>query len=321
MSRGRRRIFLLAGMLFILVFPIGVFALSDEAAKLFEEGQQAASRGDHKKAVEYYEKVVELDTNFAPVYAALGASYEQMSAPVGDVAWFYDTAVSVDPQFIEAYDTLCRVCYQGGEFDRAEAACLKALELNPAYPSAQMSLAWIYLLGKSQPDKAIFYFRKVLERIKHPKVYFGLGMAYSMNGDRAEVLDVVTTLRGMGEVDLAAQLERSIRESIPQPLPQDYVPMPQREPGTIVRSTDEPEPTPEPTSSPISGQTQIRLRGKLTGMGGQSQEHPASLEGTQPAEDSDAVPHTGGSSAIERIRKLQRVRQGTGTSGTTVQQY
>ena len=60
-------------------------------------------------------------------------------------------------------------------------------------------------------EKAIFYFERVLKKAKIPYAYFGLGMAYFMNDQRAMVLEIITNLRSMDQEDLATQLENIVR--------------------------------------------------------------------------------------------------------------
>ena len=180
--------------------------------ELFQQGEAAYQKGEYDKAIRYYEQAVEINPNFAPVYNALGLARSGRNDPLSDVVWSFNVATDIDPNYAEAYDNKCRVLFRANKHAQAEEACRKALAVNPDLGSAQLNLAWVYLVGKQQPQDAIFYFQQVLEKIKNPMVYFGLGIAYSMKGDSANVLDIITTLRGMGENNLATQLEDGIRK-------------------------------------------------------------------------------------------------------------
>lgn len=177
----------------------------------YEQGQQAYHQGDYKKAIALYEKTIDLDPNFAPAYNALGLAHKEINADLSELAWLFKTATEIDPNDAQAYDNLGKAYYGLGEFDLAEQSCLKALSIAPNSLSVKLSLGWIYLLGKSSPQEAVAYFQEVLKNNKIPYAYFGLGTAYFMNGDRNNVLEMITTLRSMGKEDLALQLENMVR--------------------------------------------------------------------------------------------------------------
>jgi tetratricopeptide (TPR) repeat protein len=160
------------------------------------------------------------------------------------------------------------------QLDKAVENYKKALEINPDLLSSQFALALVYLYGKSQPNDAIPYFQKVTERSKIPQAYYGLGMAYSLAGYNAEVLDVITELRAMGQNDLAGKLEERIRLPYqPGPVTSPTPPVAAQsasKPSSLVPST--PPAPPAPTTSQIKlgtpeGVTKVRLRGKMFNTG------------------------------------------------------
>ena len=292
----------------LILFLLGLLMLSSEVyanrlKNLYLEGDKAYQQGEHEKAIEIFEEVVELEPNFAPVYNALGLAHNAINTKLSDVIWLYDVAIDIDPKYIDAYINKCRAFYKSGDHDQAEQSCLEALEVRPNYQAAQLSLAWIYLVGKAEPDRATYYFEQVAKTIKEPMVYFGLGLAYSQKGDRVRVLDAVTQLRGLNSDELASQLEATIRTKDLPPVNDPFLAAPHGKPGQLIALS------PPATAPPASvarqhpgelGSMKIRLRGKLS-MGGQTkiELHPGSLtgnEGDQPK------------SAIERVKELQRRR-------------
>lgn len=268
-----------------LLFPSIVVYAQDNLKEYFEKGQQAYESGKYEEAIKYYEKVVDLDPNFAPVYNALGLAYSTNYEQLSDVIWFFNIAVELDPKFAEAYGNMCRVYYEAGKFDRAEEACLKAISIDSNLFSAKLSLGWIYLLGKQEPFKAIPFFKELLGKTQSPVIYFGLGMAYARSGNSAEALDMITNLRTMGKDDLAYQIEAALRTSSPEQPPQPAVTaadIPEKQPGTLVSSKASTSVESEKaTSSPVSGQMKIRLKGQLTNFNPKKksapQKHPGSL--------------------------------------------
>ncbi len=202
-----------------------VAAAEETFQELYDKGNEYFQQGQYEKAIGQLEGAVKINPNSAPAYNLLGLAYQQTDGNLREVVWYFKTAVDIDPLFIDAYDNLAKAYYNLGMFDKAEQYCKKALEINPEYGGAQFSLAWIYLLGKSQPNEAIYYFNKVLEKAKISYAYYGLGMAYFMVDNRPMVLDTITTLRGMNEDKLAEQLENVVR---------DFYYMPGEEGGSLV---------------------------------------------------------------------------------------
>ena len=167
-------------------------------------------------------------------------------------------------------------------YKRAEEACLKAISVDPNFVKGKLSLAWVYLYGKQSPREAILYFNEVLEKVKNPIIYFGRGMAYSMSGDKAHVLDAITTLRGMNEDELASKLEASIREKYIPPSISEILPPGEDSGGTLVGSSPKSKGSDEKPISPSvsGGQMRIRLRGTLMNVDEDSSSgsgHPGSL--------------------------------------------
>ncbi len=285
--------------LWIIIFLQSPGACADQLEEFFQSGKEAYQKGDYQRAVEWFEKVIDLDPNFALVYNDLGKTYQALNAKISDIEWFFKVAIDIDPQFIEAYDNLCKAYYQAGQYDKAEQSCLKALALNPSLGSAQFTLGWTYLLGKGQPDEAIYYFEEVLKKVKIPIIYFGLGMAYSTKGDNAQVLEMITTLRNLGEDEKATQLENAIRRQTLPPPPAEIVNLEDKQKGTLIEANPK-EPVADGSEpSEVRGFTRVRLRGKFTNI-----EQPP---GTQPPSSGSGAST---SDAIQRVREMQRRRLG-----------
>lgn len=246
---------------------------AEEYLVVFDQAIQLSQKGEAEEAIKLYEKVIELNPNFAPAYNYLGMAYQSMGLDIVEVAWYFKAAIDIDPSFDHANINLGKAYYNMGHFDLAELYTLKALETNPNSWEAKISLGWIYLFGKSDPEKAIVYFKDVSDGISHPSAFFGLGMAYSMAGDAPRVLGCITTLREMDEDALATQLESIIREDRFQKKQGDRPalqetkdradplagPAPSR--GANVQTSFG---SPSATKITVTGAIPVRLKGKLT---------------------------------------------------------
>lgn len=256
--------------LIFLIIGNGTFSLAfaNNLQEYYEQAAVAYQSGDYKKAIELYHKVLEIDSQFAPAYNALGEIYQNRSEDVLDAVWYFKEALKADPNYLEAYENLGKVYHQANEPDQAVEYLQKALAIDPDHFSSQFTLAWVYLLGKSQPQEAEKYFKKVIERKEIPVAYYGLGLAYSMSGNNAMVLDIVTQLRKMGQNEYAAQLEQAIRKPFhPQEAPLALPPaIPQKKSNVLVETYPKSVPPSSGEEGKVAGFTKIRLKGKLTGI-------------------------------------------------------
>ena len=179
---------------------------------MFEEAIRAYSAKDYKTAIAILEKINEIYPSFAPTYNYLGLCYKESGSSGEDIKWLFEKAIEIDPNYADPYDNLAKLYYAMTDFEKAEENGLKAVELNPDFATAHLTLGWIYLLGKSQPADAIEHFDKITgQNSDIPYAQFGLGMAYHMEHQSFRVLEMVTKLRQAGREDLAQQLEGVIR--------------------------------------------------------------------------------------------------------------
>ena len=305
---------ILAVCLFLSAAP-NIFA--DTVEELFEKGNTAYNKGDFKSAIQYYEAAVAENPKFAPAYYGLGLAYKETNTALPEVAWYLKAAVDLEPNFADAHNQLSKAYYGMGHFDKAEQHALKAIAINPNMLSAKFSLGWIYLLGKSDPKSAIFYFEQVLAATEIPYARFGLGMAYFMADERPKVLETITKLRNMKEDSLAVQLEDMFRgreytpPSGPRPLV-NIVPLPEKSGGVSLvpaRPVVLPQEPAEDEPKDV-GTSRIQLRGRLYNVN-EPQEEESPAPGLNPLPSSTA-PSTNETTAAERIRALQLQRKGSG---------
>lgn len=245
--------------------------------QLFMAGQQAFDEARYQDAINQFEAVIELNNGFAAAYYALGMVYQEISEDPRYPLWYFETAIEIDPSYAPAYDVLCRSYYQLKNYYDAEVICHKALDLNPDFLSSKMSLAWVYLVGYSDPDRALPYFDQVIEKIQNPAVYFGLGMAYAMLGENARTVDIITYLRAQGAEDFAIHLEALLRSQIdPSKLIPPAILHAQEEQRRRIQQQEEemaaqqaqtaeatPVPVPVVLKPQLTGRPQIHIKGKI----------------------------------------------------------
>lgn len=188
-------------------------AFSQSVKELFDEAAQAFYAGKYDQAIKYYERIIEIEPNFAPAYNALGLALKIQGTSNDDVIFYFKKAMELDPSFLPSYDNLGKVYYSIGDMDAAESYFDKGLLIEPDNESMTLSMGWIYLLGRNNADAALKYFRKVRAKTGAAMAYFGEGICLMSKEKRMEVMEIVTQLRQIDQEGLAQDLEIMLREN------------------------------------------------------------------------------------------------------------
>lgn len=254
----------------ILVFMGAVVssAYAQEVKNLFGQAAQYFYDGKYDEAIRNYERIIEIEPNFAPAYNALGLALKVRGSQTSEAAFYFKKAMEIDPGFLPSYDNLGKLYYSTGDMDNAEDIFNKGLAIDPNNESMKLSMGWVYLLGRSDPGKAVKYFKAVVARNDSAMGFFGQGICYMASQKRMEVMDIVTKLRQMGQEGLAQELETMLREN--RSLMRD-ADMPTAFTIKTVPKSDALVPPPSASASSSApfqeynehGELQIRLRGKL----------------------------------------------------------
>ncbi|MBU0467996.1 MAG: tetratricopeptide repeat protein [Candidatus Omnitrophica bacterium] len=194
---------------FVQADPIDVNSLKTK----FEMAAQEFDAGNYDLAIKLFNETLEIHPQFAHSYNYLGMAYRSKGLELNQVIVYFEKAVEFDPNLAAGYENLGKTYYSLGEFEKAEEACKRALEIDPNMVSVQISLGWIYLIGMGDASEAIEYFEKVTsqESNQPPYAYLGLGIAYYLQGDSHKVLELITSLRKIKYESLALELENLIR--------------------------------------------------------------------------------------------------------------
>ncbi len=254
-------IFLIGLLAWAAGVAVPVAVAQQEIRDIYQQAETAFNAGEYQKAINLFEKVLDLNPKFAPAYNAIGLCHKQMNTPLPEVIWYFKTALEYDPNFVDASSSLAKAYYGLGQFDNAEKVCLDGLKINPDHLDSKLSLGWIYLLGKGKPKDAIPYFKDVFDQAQLPNAALGLGMAYFMSDDRVGAMDMITALKELKQIDMATQLENMVRGNEFNK---------EEEGRQLVHPVERPPPRVAPGGTTITGASgvmRVRLRGKLINMG------------------------------------------------------
>ncbi|HLG16368.1 MAG TPA: tetratricopeptide repeat protein [Blastocatellia bacterium] len=147
---------------------------SVDAHELYLRGRfhlRGFSKDRVKRAIEYYQKAIELDPAYALAYARLAEAYSELAidsdaAPQDVMPRAREAAMKaleLDDQLAEAHASLgiCAVFYDR-DWARADAEFRRALELSPNYADAHLHLAR-YLQASGRADEAGSEIRRAAE--------------------------------------------------------------------------------------------------------------------------------------------------------------
>jgi len=151
---------------------------------------------DLKKAIEYFEKAIEIDSNYALAYTGLADVY--MALPDYELSNQTESflkgkeaaqkALEIDDTLAEAHASLAIILENlDWDFEGAEKEFLRAIELDPAYAAAHYRYAY-YLNHMGRVDEAITETKLALELEPFSLVfnrYMGMIYYYARQYDKA----------------------------------------------------------------------------------------------------------------------------------------
>jgi protein O-GlcNAc transferase len=133
----------------------------------FHEGAQSNlgilynQLGKPQKAINCFEKAIQINPNSANAYYSLGVIFTQLGESQKAISC-YEKAIQINPNSANAYYSLGVIFAQLGESQKAISCYEKAIQINPNHIHAHNNLGVIFAqLGESQ--KAINFFEKAIQ--------------------------------------------------------------------------------------------------------------------------------------------------------------
>jgi TolB-like protein/Flp pilus assembly protein TadD len=186
-----------------------------QAYDLYLRGQDflyRLSRRGTERAIQLFEKAVELDPRYAAAYAACSSAYGQMYQWFSREDRYRDKAQELsfkalmyDNNLAEAYTAMALSYFIWGKLDEAAESGRKAIELDPDNFIAYWTLGRIKF-STGNLDEALELFRRVME------IKPGFYMAHS---------DLKQTYTGLGRLAEAEAVSRKVLELLPNYLLQN----------------------------------------------------------------------------------------------------
>ncbi len=134
-------------------------------------------RGDHRKAIEEFSKVLRIDPKHVRALSGLGVSHDSLK-DFSQAQTFYRMALWIDPQLAYVHNNLGYSHLLAGNPDAAIAALKEATALSPLEGTFRNNLGLAYAL-KGELDLALVEFQKAADA---SKAHFNVAQFYARRG-------------------------------------------------------------------------------------------------------------------------------------------
>ncbi len=151
--------------------------LASDVLNHFNSGVTFYNQKEFSKAIQAYQKVIELDPTYVEAYNNLGIIY-QMMGDVDKAFGAYQKATEMNPRYEKGYNNLGILLLLKGRYDEALEAFQKALAINPNNVQSHINLG-ILFKKKSQWDEAIESYQKALAIDPlHRETHYNIALLY-----------------------------------------------------------------------------------------------------------------------------------------------
>jgi len=164
--------------------PIGVEqeggkgdTLTSEALIHFNSGVHFYNQREFSKAIQAYQKVIELDPTYVEAYNNLGIIY-QMLGDVDKAFGFYQKSTEINPRYEKGYNNLGILLFLKGRYEEAQEVFQKALAINPNNIESHINLG-ILFKKKGEWEKAVGFYQEALAiNSLHRETHYNLALLY-----------------------------------------------------------------------------------------------------------------------------------------------
>ncbi len=125
-----------------------------EAARWYEKAYGEFSKGKYKKAVKYYKKAVEADSNFVFAWDNLGLSYRYLN-DYDNAIYAYQKSIEIDSTGTMPLQNIAVAYGYKKEYNKAVAAYEKLAELDDQNPEVYYGIGQIYAYALKDNEKAL----------------------------------------------------------------------------------------------------------------------------------------------------------------------
>jgi Flp pilus assembly protein TadD len=151
--------------------------LASDVLNHFNSGVTFYNQREFSKAIQAYQKVIELDPAYVEAYNNLGIIY-QMTGDLDRAFGAYQKATEINPMYEKGYNNLGILLLLKGRDEKALEAFQKALSINPNNIETYINLGTLFK-KKGQWDEAIESYQKALAIDPlHGETHYNMALLY-----------------------------------------------------------------------------------------------------------------------------------------------
>jgi tetratricopeptide (TPR) repeat protein len=159
-----------------------------EATAHFNQGVDFHRKRNNLKAIQAYEKVIELDPVYIEAYNNLGVLYQEMGLYQKALEVF-EKAIQINPRYEKILNNLGTLLLLRERYEESKEAFQKALAINPNNVESHVNLG-ILLKKQGQMEQAIESYRRALAIDPlHGEAHYNTGLLYEQLGDIEMAID------------------------------------------------------------------------------------------------------------------------------------
>lgn len=158
------------------------------AENYFKLGNNERINENYDKAIECYEKAIELNPEYAMAYNNRGYSYNKLGEEEKAIE-DYSKAIEINPEYALAYSNRGISYSNKGEEEKAMEDYNNAIELNPEYVRAYNNRGYSYS-NMGEEEKAIEDYNKAIElNPEYAMAYNNRGISYRNIGEEEKAIE------------------------------------------------------------------------------------------------------------------------------------
>ncbi len=155
--------------------------LRAEIIHYFNKGVSLYNQGEIAKAIQAYQKVIEMDPAYVEAYNNLGIIYQELG-DLESALKTYQKVIEINPKYEKGFNNIGILFYLREEHEKAEEAFKKALAINSNHIETHINLGTLYK-KKGQLDKGIESYQKALAiNSLHGETHYNIGLLYEQMG-------------------------------------------------------------------------------------------------------------------------------------------
>ena len=170
-----------------------------------EIGNIYLNDGNKYKALEWYQKALEVNNSYAPALSSI-AYLKSLSGNNDQALEFFQRAIHADPSLSEAYLGAAISLLALGHLDQAELFAERSLELNKTMPSANEIIGIIYQRKNNLSKATDSYKKEITINPCAEKSLLNLGILHLQSGKTIEALALFTKVSCIRESEQCSLL-------------------------------------------------------------------------------------------------------------------